>query len=216
MHPSIQIRQESARGCGRRVVGGLYLVMNGRAMTCGKMPIPLTICPHCGLGYRFSRAPQWIPDPSFLWREMSCLKSDDVCDYCPLNDKNIMGPALMIWVGEKFYPRPRDFLLESGVQGVSRRIKTVPKNFEVGKTWVLLAHNKTIDLGEALSPEERFDPGIFSMYRPTSIEVIVDGTESDAEIESYLKRGLTPIMINTTQAETEDELEQTSFLEDLE
>ena len=38
-------------------------------------------------------------------------------------------------------------------------------------------------------------PGIFSAFVPTALEVIVDGTESDEEIDALVKRGLTPVKV---------------------
>jgi hypothetical protein len=55
-----------------------------------------------------------------------------------------MGMAGLIWIGESFYKTPEHFIAEGNVYGYSRRIKTIPHGFEIGKTWVLLAHPKTI------------------------------------------------------------------------
>jgi hypothetical protein len=53
---------EHKRGCGYRKPGGMYLVSLGIGRDCGKLPIPLTVCPCCGAGIKFSRGFTWISD----------------------------------------------------------------------------------------------------------------------------------------------------------
>jgi hypothetical protein len=38
-------------------------------------------------------------------------------------------------------------------------------------------------------------PGIFRIFKPDRVEVIVTGNESDEVIEDYLKRGLSPVKV---------------------
>jgi len=58
--PEIEVRYESKRGCGWRKPGGLYLMADGPAELCGKLPIPLEICPSCGGGIKLSRGWTWV------------------------------------------------------------------------------------------------------------------------------------------------------------
>lgn len=203
MHPGIVIREEGSRGCGRRKSGGMYLVCDGPARGCCKMPIPLEVCPCCGQGIKPSRAPQWLEQPERLWRDIDCTAGEDRCSTCPLSNAYETGPALLVWVGEKYYNSSQDFIRESRIMGISRRIKTVPRNFIVGQTWVLLAHRKAIELGGAFSKEPQWQPGIFSMFKPERIEIIVTGNEPDSVIDGYLERGLTPVLIKRDESKAD-------------
>ena len=210
MHNAIQVRHEAARGCGRRKTGGMHLVLHGRSAQCGKLPIPLTVCKCCGAGFKFSRAPQWIDIPEEIWRDIKCKKpsfANNSCKNCPLSAGYETGPALMIWVGEKYYPTPRSFELESEGQGISRRIKSVPKDFVVGETWVLLAHRKAVVTPNPpeIGVEPVLSPGIFTMFKPSAIEIVVTGDEPEEVIDGYLKRGLTPVIVKSEQLELEAE-----------
>lgn len=126
---------------------------------------------------------------------------------CPLSNAYETGPALLIWVGTEHYKTTEDFMLESQSQGVSRRIPWVPKEFVVGETWCLLAHEKAIDnvangkLGA--TKKDQYTAGIFSIFKPHAIEIVVTGDESDEEIEGYLKRGLTPVKVTTVKRNEE-------------
>jgi hypothetical protein len=39
------------------------------------------------------------------------------------------------------------------------------------------------------------EPGIFRLFQPDRVEVIVTGNEPDEVIEDYLKRGLSPVKV---------------------
>ena len=152
----IETRQDKKRGCGWRKEGGLYLMSGGVPAACGKLPLPLTICPTCGGGIHFSRGFTWI-NPEGLFDGVDCPsheidkmdgfeKAGTPCALCPLSNTrlHLMGDkAGLIWIGEKFYST-ESFLQEAAEQGVSRRINTVPHDFELGKTWIFLAHKKGI------------------------------------------------------------------------
>jgi len=115
-----------------------------------------------------------------------------------------IGKAGLIWIGEQFYKTPQDFLQEAREQGISRRISTVPKGFEPGKTWVLLAHRKGI--APADTPDAPGDysrghiPAIFAMFKPQAIEYVVKGDETQEELERIIKRGLTPVRVRNKVA----------------
>jgi hypothetical protein len=113
-----------------------------------------------------------------------------------------MGLVGLTWIGERHYPTPADFMKEAKAMGISRRIKTIPKGFELGKTWALLAHRLTIPAkekgGEATA-------GIFFMYQPTAIEYVCKGTETKEEIDALIKRGLTPVLVENPPKEAPPE-----------
>jgi hypothetical protein len=105
-----------------------------------------------------------------------------------------MGKVGLLWVGEKFYATPADFVAEANRMGVSRRIPAVPKGFKVGETFVWLAHRgavPAVDLDGKWEPT----PGVFQVFRPIRVEVVVTGDEPDEEIEGLLKRGLSPVKV---------------------
>lgn len=207
MHPAIRENKDFERGCGRRTdPGALYLVTDGEARSCGKLPLVLETCPCCGGGFKFSRTPVWLEQPERLWHGIPCENSQrrrsDTCTNCPMSNAYETGPALLLWIGEKFYPLTSDFLKEGMVMGISRRIQHVPRNFVVGETWVLLAHNKGKDCASILGGNKPdWKPAIFGMFCPTRVEVMVTGDESDEEIERYLERGLTPVLVWKPQPE---------------
>lgn len=113
-----------------------------------------------------------------------------------------LGRAGLLWIGEAFYPTVADFEHEADRMGLSRRIATVPHGFVVGETWILLAHSKAI-LREApkMGAKPEFIPGIFRMFKPDRIEVIVTGDEADSVIDDYIARGLSPVKVVREGAE---------------
>lgn len=204
LHPSIVVKAESVRGCGWRKVGGLYLVSDKMSVACGRLPIELSVCPCCGEGIRPARGWTWVDADKLLSQvdpEEEC-PTEELCEVCPINAAltGTMGRSGLIWVGKKFYPSTHDFMKEAVNMGISRRITAVPNDFVVGETYVLLAHRHAIlknkpEMGEP----PRWAPGIFGVFRPTAVEIIVDGSEADEEIDSLVKRGLTPVFIEKKQ-----------------
>lgn len=233
MHAGITVVNEGARGCGFRKVGGMYLVSDGPVSGCGKLPVPLDAlnvfeCPCCGertqlppdYGIRLSRAPRMLHNPELLWRGLPCASSgrNGMCTTCPLSNAYETGPALLVTVGETYYATPEDFAKESRQMGISRRIPQVPQGFVVGETWVLLAHSKAISKVEMQDrdpetgqlymepkPVTVYSAGVFSMFRPRRIEIVVDGTEPDEKIDDMLKRGLTPVLVHNPDKAKQDE-----------
>jgi len=128
----------------------------------------------------------------------SCLNAPKYCRLCPLQAllEQGVGRAILLWVGEQFYPTTDHFKREAQVMGISRRLLAVPHGFVVGETLVLLAHRKAIMVGpREIGGETEFVPGIFQIFRPQRVEVVVTGDEPDAVIDDYLKRGLTPVKV---------------------
>jgi hypothetical protein len=178
---------ESSRGCGHRKVGALYLVGSGSGMPCCKLPIPLTPCPTCGGGIKQTRAFTWIdPRP---WFKGECFGQPA---HCPAADPERLGARCgLIWVGEKFYPTTEAFNKEADEQGISRRIAAVPKGFEIGKTWVLLAHPK------AVYEDTGMKPGVFRIFRPQAIEKIVTASQArdDEAVARLRQQGIRPVIV---------------------
>ena len=186
--------RESRRGCGFRKVGGLYLVAEFEGIACGRMPIPVGTCPTCGAGIKPSRGWTWIDGDALTAeaRALPCRNED--CGGCPMDQGGAYGRAGLIWIGEAFYPTPEDFQREAKAMGISRRIAAVPRGFEIGKTFVFLAHRCVVP-DVTIEGNPAFGPGVFQIFVPTRIEIICDGTEPVEQIAEYEGRGLTPVKV---------------------
>ena len=210
MDKRIKIRYEGKRGCGYRKKEALYIVnFDGAMAPCGKMPVALDVCPACGEGIKPARAVwTWVDGDVLLKEAIMKTCSLKVCpSSCPLSAKALVGGEKfgqvgLTWIGERHYPTPADFMREAAAMGISRRIKTIPKGFELGKTWALLAHRLTIP---ATEKGKEATAGIFFMYQPTAIEYVCKGTETKEEIDALTKRGLTPVMVENPPKEAPPE-----------
>ena len=189
---NVQTRVEGPRGCGFRSPGGLYLVSGLPGGPCGKLPIPLNVCPCCGAGIKPARGWTWIT--SALFEGHPCQSEEDcqTVPVCPLYvPPDRMG---LIWVGEKYYSTPGEFTREANAMGVCRRIPAVPKDFVLGETWVALAHRKAMTtIGDTGDPEPM--AGIFSVFLPQRIEYVVKDDDSQEDLERMEKRGITLVKI---------------------
>jgi len=205
MHPKIEIVNDFMRGCGWRKEGALYLRADDLWEECGRLPIVLETCPHCGQGIKQARGWTWV-NPEVLFQDAPECKFGDKCGVCPAEKaiRGELGRAGLLWVGGQHYPNKEDFIKEARDSrfGISRRIAAVPRDFVLGETWILVGHPKAKlakipEMGE--KPE--WKRGIIAIFKPTKIEVVVSGEESDEEIEDFLERGLTPIKINRMESE---------------
>jgi len=185
---SIRRSVEGARGCGFRKKGGLYLVSGGLMKPCGKLPIELDICPCCGSGIKPSRGWTWIDTERLFDDQVPGCQSEGCSPTCPMFSN--LGKAGLIWIGEKFYPTPEDWIRESQTMGVSRRIPAVPNDFKLGETFVMVAHRKAVYKGLDDENQPVYQSAIFHVFKPTAIEYIVTGDETEEELEKLEKRGL--------------------------
>lgn len=185
---------EAKRGCGYRKVGGLYLMGGGVSRGCGRMPLGLHVCPACGGGVKQTRGWTWI-DPSQLFAGTEC-DTPRKCDRCPLANLNELTRAGLLWIGKQFYPTPEHFLMEGSTMGICRRISAVPRGFEVGVHWVMLAHPEVEGVTNA-EGELVTGPGVFHMFRPSRIEKLVTKTQSEdeEEMEKLRQRNITPVIV---------------------
>ncbi len=225
--PTIQTRYDRKRGCGWRKPGGIYLVSSGLAAPCGALPIPLCRCPTCGNGIKATRGWTWIDAGALLSPAVAlcdgppALNPDrfgqqPTCIRCPMS--RISGRHGLLWVGGQFYKTPEDFTREAMNQGVSRRISQLPKDLKLGETWVFIAHREAIEIGRVLC--ERGEPGatplmdgkydrpvygpaVFHAFKPTAVEYVVNGSESDEEVARLEKRGLTLVRIERVEEQPE-------------
>jgi len=191
--------QESRRKCGFRKVGATYLTGKGLAVSCKRLPFPITTCPHCGEGIKISRAMRLLSSTALFKDAKAC--PDKKCK-CPLAHGESLGQVGLMLVGMNHYKKPEDFVLEAERLGVSKRIPRVPKGLEIGKTWVFLAHKKAVEIyaNDTLLPKLRIEkrvPGVFYAFIPQAIEMLVDGTYSTAQRKELKERGFTLVDVPT-------------------
>lgn len=205
---NVRVSHERRRGCGFRKPGGLYLMADGPNRPCGRLPVPLDVCPTCGGGVKPTRGWTWVDADRFLSHK-GCTFGPEDCGRCLFADS--VGRAGLLWIGGAFYPTPDDWSREAAEMGVSRRIPAVPKGFEVGRMWVLVAHREAIPqadctCGKATSSEPegehldgcRWSPGraaIFRAFVPTRIEYVVKGDETEEELARLVERGIEPVSV---------------------
>lgn len=203
---------ESKRRCGWRKPGGLYLRLDGKPWgECSRLPIPLEVCPVCGSGYRFSRIPYWIDADRLIAHLPACPGRPNPagvgCQGCILSGQHTIGQVVLLWIGEQYYPTPADFNAEATMQGVSRRINNIPRGFQVGGTWVFLAHKKALaeqkdgqPLGATSGSKNiRYRPGIFAAFKPARIEYIVKPEDSQEKLDALEKKGITLVKIQKAE-----------------
>jgi len=138
------------------------------------------------------------------------------CGPCPLGQPQVydIGRAGLLWIGGQFYRTPEDFTSEAIQLGVSRRISAVPRDFKLGKTWVFLGHREACRtpipdcltcggrglveiLDNGMTPCEcaRPTPGLFSIFKPTALEYVVTGNESEEILDGKEKRGISLVKV---------------------
>lgn len=202
---NIETKFEGPRGCGYRKRGGIYLVADGMLSECPQMPIEMSVCPCCSQGIKPARGFTWI-SPNPLIKTPCDLQCCRPWEDCPPSGKFI-GRCGLLWIGEKFYATPDDFLREANTMGVSRRIPMVPRGFEAGKTWIMLGHRKGIQSG----PDE-FKPALIFMFRPEKVEYVLKETETEQDIERLVERGLTPVIVRKEGEQDQTVMEPTLAL----
>lgn len=100
--------------------------------------------------------------------------------------------------------------------GVSKRIPEIPSWLILGKTWMVLAHQKVpkelMPLHSKMYPDLQFDKialrtqeptefmaAIFYAFKPQRVEMPVwKGDLSDAEIQKLEEQGITPVLLDKT------------------
>jgi hypothetical protein len=203
-----RVSVEGKRGCGYRKKGGLYLMGDKPSAPCGRMPLELKVCPVCHSGIKPSRGWTWIR-PKDLFGPSDC--GNPYCLACPVGASPPEEGGL-IWIGGQHYKTPADFLAEAARMGISRRLTAVPKRLEVGKTWVFLAHREAIRKPcQCVLPEAEGKgqkdcksckgkgyvgiPAIFSAFRPSHVEKVVERSTPEEECEKLRQRGIEPVIV---------------------
>lgn len=220
---------EAKRGCGYRKIGGTYLVGKLNGSPCDRLPMLLEVCPTCSHGIKPARGFTWVDANAliqgphkirltdlnvvddaheYLPNEQPCDCWKGCCVFCKHPEQ--IGRAGLLWVSDKFYPTPAEFLAEGKALGLSRRIARIPRGFKVGETWVLLGHRKAvrkINLVITINPsptwpmfdelaEEKYMPGLFYVWRPERIErILPESKRGTEEVKALEKRGITPVFL---------------------
>ncbi len=142
------------------------------------------ICDDCAAEYEYS--PCW------------CKVNEEKWGKCPVCEPPEHG--YILWVGEKFYT-PDSFIHEAMKMGISKAVAYVPKNLELGKTVVYLAHKKAgrkwVEDNETPTGKKEIEvPAIFYAFVPTRLEVLLKKSEAtEDKIKSYEERGIDVVIV---------------------
>lgn len=202
---------EEARGCGFRIIGGVYMVGPPVVVECDRQ-VALESCTVCGAGVKQSRGWTWV-EPLKLFRrhidehypdsvglaegapkpECRCDKACPIC-YPP------EGRHGLLWVGRRYYT-PQTFLQEARRMRVSKRVRSLPKGFEPGKTVVYLAYPRAIhpghpDLGghgDAHHKEPK--PGLLCAFYPRVERLFPEEARDSEAVQRSIERGEIPVLV---------------------
>lgn len=197
---------EKPRCCGYRKVGALYLCGEGHAIPCDRLPYKLETCPTCGAGIKLSRGFQWIDwlkyagdheQPCTCTSLLNVLNVDVDCPVC--KPYWVSQPYCLLWVGEQYYT-PEEFAAEAKYMGISKRIAQIPRNLKLGVTWTLLAHSYACGMKQEIQENGSIKtvgiPGIFYVFRPTRLEMLIWKSDATIEkIEELKRRFITPVIV---------------------
>lgn len=204
---------EAKRGCGCRKVGGSYLCGDYIPVECDRLPLELKTCPVCGAGIHFTRSFTEINPLKLFGYHQPCRDAFRPCHVCDPKDEG----AYVMAVGSKYYT-PESFLSEAATMGISKRIPFIPKNLELGKTVVYLAHPNAVCVKEPLAVQAAmtvvaevdesqmrlldaekkpyYAMGIFCAFIPQRVEKLIWESEATPqELENLEKRGITPVLV---------------------
>jgi hypothetical protein len=234
---NIEVRTEAARGCGYRHTGpngvGLYLVGSPFGEVCERLPYPLSVCPCCGEGFKYTRAMRQIDAAKMFQGPPGCaliglsVPLSQALNHhhhgCYMCDPGTVASGWLSWVGRQFYS-PARFLAEANERGASRRVAQLPRSFIPGESVVYLAHLDAIPPWSPRHPEyvegengtsgedRKPAPGVFSVFRPR-LEVVVDTTDPDqAPAYAHELANRWPGAVTVVKVEREPEPAQTNLM----
>lgn len=201
-----EIPAEMERGCGFRIIEALYMVAPPVSIQCDRAVV-LFVCPVCGAGVKQSRGWTWIEPFDLLGgTHQEQLRGAGVSPLSCSCDKGCpicwppTGRAGLLWVGRRHY-NVQTFLREARGQGVSKRIRCVPRGFESGTTVVYLAHPGAIPPGhQSLGghgevKDDNPRAGIVCAYYPRVEQIFAEGDRDSEVVKRAIKRGITPVLV---------------------
>lgn len=226
---------DKERGCGFRKQRGFYLRMDASKVTeCGKMPLRLLPCEHCGIQVKLTRGLARV-NVKNLFQNVDCSHPDENCRFCLINRT---GWGYLIGIEAKHYKTRDDFRREMLEQGISKRVAfPLPRDFKVKQSVVLLGHPKVFT---ELVPESAIErpvveidedtpqkslpiidgrsdttgrmvardiPAIVAIFVPQRVEYVVDGTEPMDFLESLVSQNVTLVRVHREEPEKQLELE---------
>lgn len=203
------------RGCGFRYPG-LYLFGSGIATSCDRLPMKIPICPCCGETIRALRSVRiFDPNKMFGIHFTGEVDEPEIIDYTVPRqtcDCDVSCPAChpptkagLMWIGERYYPTPKDFIREAAQQGVSKRIPTVPKGLAPGD-WVFLAHPNANEFD--LDHPERI---VYAFQIQEIQQVLTAAQASDPKfIAKVRERGYVPVIETGPVIEIKKDQEETN------
>lgn len=211
---------EQERGCGWRVVGGIYLVCDGAGDSCDALPLELKTCPCCDFEVKNSRSMQAVHMGYLagLVRGHVCGEKFEGCPICEGTDIYDMvkfDKKLVEFMGvESFYLMnvskdlytPESFMDEAVAMGISKRISpnSLPKKFKVGRDWVFLLHCEVPFYGEtngdigAMKTEPVKKRAIFYAFKPERLEIVLWKGTDPQTILDYEQAGYSVVLLDKT------------------
>jgi hypothetical protein len=167
---------ERKRGCGYRKVGGMYLVGDeGIWVPCDRLPIILDVCPACGGGIK----------PGSFMKEAREIGASKRINAIPKGF--VVGETWVILAHRQAGNKDFDEH-EFDEKKQNCKFCGIAKNgFDV-QAAVKFASPKAVKCTRRL-------PAIFSAFRPSRIEKLVDDDTPQDEIEKLEKRGITVIKV---------------------
>src|SRR3990167_818632 len=219
-HLGTPMAAEAERGCGFRKLNATYVEGDPGGLSCGRLPVPLQSCPLCDHRPVFTRGIQRVTPTNVLHAAAECPRSQADCDRCPLGKVLQQETAALAWVGEKWYS-PASFTEEANRLGASKRVSKIPKWFEVGKTWMFLAHSRVFsepcsecqgtptpleqaaagrthrseDCPECDGEGTIWNPGIFYAFVPKRLVKILADNAHPRYIAQAEERGYTVLLV---------------------
>lgn len=207
---------EKRRGCGFRVVHGLYITSGPLSFTCDRLPIPTNLCKCCG---NFVREFQGVQS----FKPLELLGNHGVCEMCEkfprdgiheCSHTNCTDPLtcmacfprpapeetkdFMMWVGRSYYTKDT-FTAEAALLGVSKRIASngVPIGMVPNQSWIFLAMRNIMDDDIVMvDGQKKRAHGIFMVFRIQKLEYLIWESEATDEYVEHLEDlGLSPVII---------------------
>jgi hypothetical protein len=193
------VLKEKARHCGYRSPAksgiGIYLMGSNLINPCERLPFPVHSCPTCGAGIKFARGWTWIiPKALFAANTRPVCSglndgshNHELCPMCSPGEK----PAGLVWIGDRYY-NPTNFLAEAKEMGVSKKINALPHGFILGETLIYLGHPKAIVNYDITERKLNQFPGVFSVFKPDRIDLIIKDANKVPNKAAALQRRLGP------------------------